>query len=295
VRWLGCAGLAITDGTTTILHDPYLSRPGRLQTIFGWYRPDEERLRTYLSSAGPAPELAAADLILVGHSHFDHLGDVPWLARRTGARIVGSPTTAAISQGYGVPVEQVQPVSAGDVITAGRFEIRVVESRHAKALFGRVPFPGEVVAPPSAPIHAFSFKMGGALGYLLTHHGTGQRMFILSSAAVHEPALEELRAEGVVVDVLVAATIGRGPEFTRALVEALRPRWVVPHHFDDFFLSIEEARATRSDLADLAAFEAEVHAAAAAAGIAVSYHRPELFEPLTLDSSGVAAPGPRAD
>jgi L-ascorbate metabolism protein UlaG (beta-lactamase superfamily) len=158
-----------------------------------------------------------------------------------------------------------------------------------------VPFPGEVVTPPSAPIHAFSFKMGGALGYLLTHRGTGQRVFILSSAGVHEPALEALRAEGVVVDVLLSATIGRDPEFVRALVQTLRPRWVVPHHFDDFFLPIEEARATRSDLADLPAFEAELHAAAAAAGIAVSYHRPELFEALTLDASGVAAPRPPPD
>ena len=36
-----------------------------------------------------AAELGRAAAILVGHSHYDHLGDAPWLARRTGAVLVG--------------------------------------------------------------------------------------------------------------------------------------------------------------------------------------------------------------
>jgi L-ascorbate metabolism protein UlaG (beta-lactamase superfamily) len=295
LRWLGCAGLSLTDGTTTILHDPYLSRPGRVQTFFRWYRPDDDRLTTYLSPDGPSPELAAADLILIGHSHFDHLGDAPWFATRTGARIVGSPTTAAISQGYGVPATQVQAVSAGEVLTVGQFEIRVVESRHARVMFGRVPFPGEVLTPPTAPIHAISFKMGGALGYLIKHHGTGLSLFVLSSAGVYEPALAALRAENVVVDVLLPATIGRDAQYVPALIESVRPRWVVPHHFDDFFLSIDEARNTQSDLAELPVFETEVRDAAAAVGIRVSYRRPGLLEALTLGAEGVITTGAELD
>jgi L-ascorbate metabolism protein UlaG (beta-lactamase superfamily) len=295
LRWLGCAGFSLSDGATTILHDPYLSRPGRLQTFFRWYRPDEDRLMTYLRADGPSPELAAADLILIGHSHFDHLGDAPWFAKQTGTRIVGSPTTAAIAQAYGVPANQLQVVSAGDVLTAGQFEIRVVESRHARVMFGRVPFPGEVRTPPTAPIHAISFKMGGALGYLITHQGTGLRLFVLSSAGVHAPALAELRGGDIAVDVLLPATIGRDAQYVPTLIESLRPRWVVPHHFDDFFLSIDEARDTRSDLADLPAFETEVGDAAAAVGISVSYRRPELLDLLTLGPEGVTATGAEPD
>jgi len=45
VRWLGVAGFTLTSGETTIAHDPYLSRPGRLRTFFRSYVSDETVLR----------------------------------------------------------------------------------------------------------------------------------------------------------------------------------------------------------------------------------------------------------
>jgi L-ascorbate metabolism protein UlaG (beta-lactamase superfamily) len=282
VRWLGCAGFTITSGDTTILHDPYLSRPGRLRTLLWPYEPDGERLAPYLDPNGPSPEIAGADLILIGHSHFDHLGDAPWFAARTGARVAGTRTTVAIAQAYGVPAGRLQEVGPGDVLTEGPFEIRVVESRHARVLFGREPFPGELLHPPRAPLRAWSFKLGGALGYLVVHRPSGRRLFVLSSAAVHEPALEAVQAEGLRVDVLLPATIGRSEALAGQLVAATRPRMVVPHHFDDFFLPIEDARARGSDLADLPRFRAEVAEAARRANLEVVYRRPEFFESIVV-------------
>ena len=72
-----------------------------MKTAFSRYRPDPAVLEPLLRPEGPAPELGRAGLILVGHSHFDHLGDVPWIAKRTGARIAGSRTTALLSRAYG--------------------------------------------------------------------------------------------------------------------------------------------------------------------------------------------------
>jgi len=33
------------------------------------------------------------------HSHFDHLGDVPYIARKTGANVIGHETARALSLG----------------------------------------------------------------------------------------------------------------------------------------------------------------------------------------------------
>jgi L-ascorbate metabolism protein UlaG (beta-lactamase superfamily) len=146
-----------------------------------------------------------------------------------------------------------------------------------------VPFDGEVTEPAAGPIHAASFKMGGARSYLVTHRASGRALFTTSSADRDPAALEALRAEGVRVDVLLAATQGRDPDYVRDLVRTLRPRLVVPHHFDDFLLPAEAPGAGEpSDPEDERAFEREVEAAAAALGLATAVRRPALFEAIAL-------------
>ena len=283
LRWLGVAGFSVSDGETVLLHDPYLSRPGLLATLFRRVRPDVGLLERWLDPGGPAPEAASARTILIGHSHFDHLGDAPWLADRIGATVAGSGTTVAIAQGYGLPGERTRRVDPGDEFDVGPFEIRVVASRHAAVMFGRVPLTGQVVEPPIEPIHALSFKLGDARGYLITHLPSGLRVYVTSSAAVDRPALEALRDAGIDVDALLAATPGRDPDYVPSLIELLRPRIVVPHHFDDFFLPISEpTAAAATSPEDLELFAEEVRAASERFGTDTEVRRLGLFERLPL-------------
>ncbi len=287
VRWLGVAGFSISSGGTTLLHDPFFTRPGMLATLFSRYRPAESVLAPLLAEGSRAPELASANVILVGHSHYDHLGDAPWIALRTGATLVGSATSGNIARGYGLAASDFRRADPGDVLHFGPFRVRVIESRHGKVLFGRVPFPGQLSEPATGPIHAFSFLLGDARFYLVTHEPSGLRILTTSSANRHAPALDALREEGLTVDLLLAAPLGRDEHFTRDLVAAVRPRLVVPHHYDSFFLSIDDPDAAApSDPDDLAAFEEELLQAAEDEGIALEVRRLDLFETLTLSAPG---------
>jgi len=286
IRWLGVAGFSIESDGTVLLHDPYLSRPGMLRTLLRQYEPDASVLERLLAPGGPVPELDRARLLLIGHSHFDHLGDAAWLARSTEATVAGSPTTVAIARGYGLATRRAREVAPGQSFAEGPFDVSVVASRHAPVLFGRVPLPGEVTAPPARLLHAFSFKMGGAFGYLLTHRPSGRSLYLLSSAAVDPDALEALGAEAAPVDALLVATTGRDEGYARALVTHLRPRLVVPHHFDDFFRALDRPDAGEPrDPEDLDRFEEEVRAAAREVGIAVELRRPALFERWVLPAA----------
>ncbi len=276
LRWLGVAGFSLSDGETVLLHDPFLSRPGRLRTLFTRFRPDGAVLAGALAADGPAPELARAHLVLVGHSHYDHLGDVPWIASRTGATVVGSQTTASIAIGYGLDPDQTRVLDPGETLREGAFDVTPLESRHAPVLFGRVPLPGTLETPPDAPLHAFSFVLGDARAWLVHHRPSGLRVLLLSSAAALPEALAPLEPG---VDAVLAATPGREAGFAALLVEQLRPRLVVPHHFDDFTRGIADRDAgTARDPDDLAAFEAELREAAEARDLALRVHRPALFE-----------------
>jgi L-ascorbate metabolism protein UlaG (beta-lactamase superfamily) len=284
VRWLGVAGFTITSGGTTIAHDPYLSRPGLLRVLFSRYEPDPVVLGRMVGGSSPAPELARASLFLVGHGHYDHVGDVAWLAAHSGGRVAGSATAANIAQGYGLAAERTLVVEPGAVIEeGGTFEVRVVESRHAKVLFGRVPLEGEVLEPPPGPIHALSMKLGDARAYLVTERATSVHVVILSSAAFHLPALEELGRDAAPVDLLLAGTGGREAGYASDLVRTLRPRLVVPHHFDDFHVPLDDPSAgDPRDPDDLAAFERELADAARAQDVTVEVRRPRLFETIQV-------------
>jgi L-ascorbate metabolism protein UlaG (beta-lactamase superfamily) len=283
VRWLGVAGFTISSGETTLAHDPFLSRPGVLRTLFRSYVPDETALGRFVGPESPAPELAHTSVYLVGHSHYDHLGDVPWLAARSGGRVVGSATTAAIARGYGLAEDRVLIAGLGETVDAGDFEVRVFASEHAKVFLGRVPLEGELTVPPEAPIHANSFVLGDARGYLVTERSSGLRVVLLSSAGRNVAALEELGRAVAPVDLLLPATLGRDDDYARDLVRTLRPRLVMPHHFDDFFVPIDDPDAADpQDEDSLAAFEAELRAAAAAEGLTLDVRRPQLFQTITL-------------
>jgi L-ascorbate metabolism protein UlaG (beta-lactamase superfamily) len=266
IRWLGTNSISIASGDTTILIDPYLSRPGRMRLLFSWYRPDAQKLARYVEAGGPSPEFRKAKMILVGHSHFDHLGDVPWFADKTGATVVGTQTTASIARAYGVPEAQIRIAGDGDRLEAGPFAVRVVASRHGKVMFGRVPFDGVITEPPQAPIHAVSFKMGGALAYLVTHRPSSKRFYFLSSADIDAEALQRLHDAGERADVVFATLPGRDEHYIPRIIEKLHPAQIVPVHYDDFTVPLEEAQGAWLEEARLGDLEDEVKHAARAAG-----------------------------
>jgi L-ascorbate metabolism protein UlaG (beta-lactamase superfamily) len=278
IRWLGTNSLSVASGDTTILIDPYLSRPGRLALLFSWYRPDVNKLAPYMAEDGPAPEFRQTKAILVGHSHFDHLGDVPWFAEKTGAIVAGTLTTANIARAYGVPEKQTRVVGNGDRFSVGPFDVRVVASRHGKVMFGRVPFDGIISEPPQAPLHAVSFKMGGALGYHITHRPSGRRFYFLSSADIEPEALKRLHVEGVTADVVFATLPGRDEHYLPRVIKNLRPAIIVPVHYDDFSVPLEQAQGAWLEEARVGDLAGEVKAAADAAGLSVEVRPMKILE-----------------
>jgi L-ascorbate metabolism protein UlaG (beta-lactamase superfamily) len=110
---------------------------------------------------------------------------------------------------------------------------------------------------------------------------------LLSSAGRHLPALEEIGRLAAPVDVLLAPSSGGDADYARDLVRSLRPRLVLPHHFDDFSIPLDDPGAgDPSDPEALAALEAQLRAAAAAEGVVLEIRRPRLFEAITLVPGG---------
>ena len=142
---LGAAGWEITDGQRVILTDPYLSRlryrsrfglldtpelPGDTRRAFG---PDDELVS---DTAAVDARITRADFILISHSHFNHCLDMPHIARKTGATVIGTESTIILARASGVPEAQLLALRGGEDYEFGALSIRVIPSLHS-ALNGK--------------------------------------------------------------------------------------------------------------------------------------------------------------
>lgn len=224
LTFLGTAGFVVDAPGRTLVLDPYLSRPGLWASVFCRLPSDDALLRRVIPRA---------DDVLCGHSHHDHALDAPALCLQTGARLIGSESTLNLGRAAGLP--EAQLVRADGPIACGPGQTAVpIASRHGKAVLGRVPLPGSIDAPPPWPPRLWELRHGPVYLWLLDLGGT--RVLHVDSADFDADAVRAACAPGI--DVLCLCAVGRQyrKDYTRELVELVRPKVVVPCHWDDFTL-----------------------------------------------------------
>jgi L-ascorbate metabolism protein UlaG (beta-lactamase superfamily) len=77
LKWLGTAGWEVQFAQTKILIDPFLTR--QQSVPMEEWKTDEEAVLNVISGA---------DYIFAGHSHADHIGDIPFIAKRSAPRLL---------------------------------------------------------------------------------------------------------------------------------------------------------------------------------------------------------------
>jgi L-ascorbate metabolism protein UlaG (beta-lactamase superfamily) len=235
LRWLGTNAWELTFDGITVLVDPWVTR-----FPTGAYTPAGARPDTPLTVDRAAVDrhLPRADLILVCHGHFDHLTDVPHVATRTGATVLGTESHHAMLRALGAPTQQLSTVRGGERLAFPGFTVEVVASLHAPAGPHRqVPFPGTRPGPGPLPrpTTVADLVEGGTLAYQITV-GDRFRIFLLSTANFDERAVAGLRPDLAVVAAGGAAV----PDYAGRLVRALdHPAWVLPTHWDDIDLPLD--------------------------------------------------------
>lgn len=235
--YFGAAGWEISDGNVVVLIDPYISR---LKYGGGGHpdddRPDYSRDDVAQSDTALIDSLITrADFILVHHGHFDHLGDVPYIAAKTGAKVIGTETTITILRAYGIPDDQLYAVGGGEDYQFGGFSVRVLPGIHS-ALNDRHYHDTRRWNAGSnlqAPLRINQFIEGGSLMFLARF----SRHEVLTMGSMN---FIERELEGVHPDILLAGVNGSRLglyKYDERLLEVTGyPRVVIPTHWDDFRL-----------------------------------------------------------
>ncbi|MGH8792193.1 MAG: MBL fold metallo-hydrolase [Stackebrandtia sp.] len=229
LRWLGNNAWEISGEAAAVLIDPWLTR---FHT--GTYTDDGPDPNTEIVSDPEKidPHVDRADLILTTHGHFDHLPDIPYIAGKTGATIVGSESHLNMLRALGAPEDQMSTVRGGEFFQFDGYTVEVFRCVHSHVGSRRqLPFPGtRPAAPPDpAPRVISELVEGETLAYLVTMGDVQIIDFGSSNFITRE--IDGLWPHVALVQPGGAHT----PEYVPRLMSALgNPRYVVPTHWDDF-------------------------------------------------------------
>lgn len=230
-QFFGATTLLLRDGDHAVMIDAFLSRPGMRDVLFGTISPDATRIDGALTRA----RVGKIDLLFITHSHYDHSLDAAAIARRTGATIVGSPSTQQIAFGGGVVAERTRLVKPGESFNAGDFRVTVFRSLHSPG--DRIP--GVITGPIHPPATAQDYKNGGTYAYLVEHRGL---RILVHASANFLPGMYR----GVKADIAFLAIGGLGAQpasfvdrYWRETVQATGAQLVIPTHWDNFLRPLD--------------------------------------------------------
>lgn len=264
IRYLGVAGWHLQSGGTSLIIDPFFTRPPMWQVTLR-LRPDREAIRRHMPPA---------DYILVTHPHYDHIMDVPTAAALSSAQVYASPQGCALLTILGLPVEQIHPVEPGSTHALSAFRVRVFESAH-RVIFGRVPAFGPLAPKLVPPLRALDYRIQRQYSFHITTEGIS---VLVASGIDEEPQVQ--------ADIVLVGADASLAQLERVLSPA-QPAVVMPNHWDDMFRPVDKPprptikptrRITLPRRVNLEAWQRAVQAIVPGAAVMI----PRYFEPYDL-------------
>ena len=269
ITWMSVTNMYYELGPLHVVTDGYLTRIPRSAFSGGTtglahsvaQKPDEATVARVLGALGGS---RSVNLLLTGHSHFDHSFDTGTWSRLTGARVIGSRTTCLQVEAEGLPRERCTPVVGGEKIQlSDGVTMYVVRWNHSGdlAVNPEQHNPVELSAVPSRdpvtgglrPGLADDFPNGGgARAYLFVVDGADGRFswFFQNSASPVDLAVP-IVVDGVnygapiqnlrramndaglnSVDLWIGAG---GVAIAKLVLPILKPKAYLPVHWDNFW------------------------------------------------------------
>lgn len=236
VKFFGVSTLLFDDGNDQILIDGFFSRPALSQVIFQKIHSNPELIQQLIQQY----QLQRTRAVLVTHSHYDHALDIAVLGQKLpNAKIIGSSSTLNIARGGHMAEQQLIPVVAWKTMHFGAFSITAIPSQHTPPTAVNDDLGQEIAQPLKQPARFSEFKEGHSFDYFIEH--SGQRILVKASTGAIPDQLKNIRADTLFLGI---AQLSKQPaeyqqQYLAQTLGMLKPKTVVPIHWDNFFKPLD--------------------------------------------------------
>jgi hypothetical protein len=270
ITWMSIANMYYEIGGRGILTDGYFSRipqdqfyggGGGLARTHMAYKPEVDAVTRVLNALGGKRKI---NLLLTGHSHFDHSFDTATWSKLTGAEIIGSQTTCFQAMAEQLPARRCRAVYGGEkIVVADHVTMWVIRwnhsgdpatnpEQHNAVELHSIPSPD----PANGGLHAGvaeDFPNGGGnRAFLFVVDGAQGRFswFYQNSASavdLHVPIMIDGKGYGAPIENLKAAMKSAGLEsvdlwigtgglsVAKLVLPVIKPKAYLPIHWDGLF------------------------------------------------------------
>lgn len=220
IKWYGTASLLVESNDTWLLIDPYLKN----------FNPKLYRV--------PVEEAAQADAAVITHPHLDHFCDIKAFLDAGLSRVYVSQNGIDHAREQGIPVSDMVPLCAGEVLKIGNLTVRTYQSKHCKFDLWTV------LGVALSPLTYFRFSKGVSLIKATKRYKITQDIYALEITdgektvmVLGSAGMDETQSYPTGADLFVFPYQGRTRmhRYLQKFLKVLRPKAVMADHFDNAF------------------------------------------------------------
>lgn len=250
IQYLGVGGHLFRFGDTALMTAPSITNPHFLAVgPFIPVSPNTEQIDRLL------PDVSDVDTILVGHAHYDHLMDVPYIMQNKAkkAHVYGSRTmSSSIAPSIDISRRHALNESMAILNEPGTWHYNktrnirfmAIKSSHAPHFMGINLMTGTYEEDLSSlPWHAFAWKEGQTLAYLIDFLSQEEeilhRVFYQDSASQEPlgliPQLAETDQKRVDIAIITPASFIQVDNYPESVMGSTQAKHFILGHWEDFF------------------------------------------------------------
>ncbi len=198
ITWLGHAAFQLkSPNGKIILIDPWLDNPKAPET---------------------AKDITKADIILLTHGHFDHVGSAPELAKKTGAKVVCIFEVSRYIAKQGVSEEQIIGMNYSGTVNVDGIKITMVPAVHSSGISD-----GDNIVEGGNPA---GFVVEFENSFKVYHTGdTGLFGDMKLIGKLYAPDL---------MLVCIGGHFTMGPREAAEAIKLVQPKYIIPMHYGTF-------------------------------------------------------------
>lgn len=250
VSYLGAGGYLIQRGPDKLLIAPFFSNPGLFRVGLATIKSKPGIIEQYL------PPVDDVETILIGHSHYDHLMDIPYIAKflAPNANIYGNKSMTHLLAPFFETKDRFFELNskAGDngvpgewvCVPDGRIRFMAIKSEHAPHFLGINLLGGgkQDEDLEYRPQTAFQWKQGEVFTFIIDFMGPdGEtvdfRIHYQDSASNPPMGFPPEGIKNIDLSILCAASFREVDDYPETFLETAKPKHIIVGHWENFFRS----------------------------------------------------------